>query len=134
MTLEEHLARLKIADLWIDTFPYTAQASCADALWSGLPVLTRKGKSLTSRAASSVLNAIGLNELITNTEKEYEKLASELAKNPKHLKEIKNKLKKNRLTKPLFDTKLYAKNIESAYTKIYERYCLNLSAKNIEIK
>ena len=134
MTLEEHLARLKIADLWVDTFPYTAQATCADALWSGLPVLTRKGKSFTSRAASSLLNAIGLNELITNTEKEYEELASELAKNPKHLKEIKNKLKKNRLAKPLFDTKLYAKNIESAYTKIYERYCSNLPAKNIEIK
>ena len=90
-------------------------------MWSGLPVLTRKGKSFISRVASSLLNAIGLNELITNTKKEYEELASELAKNPKHLKEIKNKLKKNRLAKPLFDTKLYAKNIESAYTKIYER-------------
>ena len=70
---------------------------------------------------------------INKLEKEYEKLACELAKNPKHLKEIKNKLKKNRLTKPLFDTKLYAKNIESAYTKIYERYCSILPAKNIEI-
>ena len=134
MPPEEHFARLKIADLWIDVFPYTAQSSCADALWSGLPVLTRKGKSFTSRGASSILNAIGLNELITDTEKEYEEMASRLAQNPKFFKEIKNKLKKNRLTKPLFNTKLYAKNIESAYTKIYERYCSNLSTKNFEIK
>ena len=134
MPPEEHFARLKIADLWIDVFPYTAQSSCADALWSGLPVLTRKGKSFTSRGASSILNAIGLNELITDTEKKYEEMATRLAQNPKFFKEIKNKLKKNRLTKPLFDTKLYAKNIESAYTKIYERYYSNLSTKNFEIK
>ena len=133
MRSEEHLARLKIADLWIDTFPYTAQATCADALWSGLPVLTRKGKSFTSRGASSILSAIGLNELITDTEKKYEETASKLAKNPEFLKKIKNKLEKNRLTKPLFDTKLYTKNLEKAYTNIYNKYQSNLPAENIEI-
>ena len=134
MPISEHLARHKIADLFVDTFPYTAHTTCSDALWSGLPVITRTGQSFASRVAGSLLNAVNLKELITKTEKEYEDLILELAKNPKKLKEIKNKLKKNRLKEPLFNSKLYTKKIESAYKKIYERYNSNLSLKNIEIK
>ena len=134
MPLADHLARHRCADLFIDTFPYTAHTTCSDALWSGLPVVTRMGQSFASRVAGSLLNAVNLKELITKNEKEYENLILKLAKDHKKIKEIKNKLKKNRLTKPLFDTKLYAKNIESAYTKIYERYYSNLSTKNFEIK
>ena len=132
--LLEHLARHKVADLFIDTFPYTAHTTCSDALWSGLPVLTRIGESFSSRVASSLLNAIDLPELITNTEKEYEDLAVELATNPVRLKEIKDKLQKNRLTKPLFNTELYTKNLEAAFTKMYERYINNIPINNIEIK
>ena len=134
MPVSEHLARHKIADLFVDTFPYTAHTTCSDALWSGLPVITRTGQSFASRVAGSLLNAVNLKELITKTEKEYEDLILKLAKNPKQLKEIKNKLKKNRLTKPLFDTKLYAKNIENAYKTIYKNYYSNLPINNIEIK
>ena len=75
-----------------------------------------------------------LSELITYTEKEYEDLAIELAKNPNKLKEIKNKLEKNKTNKPLFNTKLFANNIESAYVKIYDRYLQNLPVDNIEIE
>ena len=134
MPISEHLARHKVADLFVDTFPYTAHTTCSDALWSGLPVITRMGQSFASRVAGSLLNAINLKELITKTEKEYENLILKLSKNPKKLKEIKNKLKKNRLKEPLFDSKLYTKKIEHAYKKIYERYKSNLPFKNIEIK
>ena len=134
MPVSEHLARHKIADLFVDTFPYTAHTTCSDALWSGLPVITRTGQSFASRVAGSLLNAVNLKELITKTEKEYEDLILKLAKNPNQLKEIKNKLKKNRLKEPLFNSKLYTKKIESAYKKIYERYNLDLPLKNIEIK
>ena len=121
MPMPEHLARHRCADLFIDTFPYGAHTTCSDALWAGLPVVTLMGQSFASRVAGSILHAIDLKELITTSETEYEKLIIELAKNSLRLKEIKNKLDKNRLTKPLFDTKLYAKNIEFAYTKIYEK-------------
>ena len=134
MPVPEHLARHKIADLFVDTFPYTAHTTCSDALWSGLPVITRMGQSFASRVAGSLLNAVNLKELITKTEKEYEDLILKLAKNPKQLKKIKNKLKKNRLKEPLFNSKLYTKKIESAYKKVYERYNSDLPLKNIEIK
>ncbi len=134
MPLAEHLARHKLADLFIDTFPYNAHTTCSDALWSGLPVITRMGESFASRVGASLLSAIELNELITKSEKEYEKLAIKLATNPKLLNKIKNKLKKNKVLKPLFNTKLYTSNIELAYTKIYNNYYSNLPIKNIEIK
>jgi predicted O-linked N-acetylglucosamine transferase (SPINDLY family) len=131
--MNEHLARQKVADLFIDTFPYTGHTTASDALWVGLPVLTRIGKSFASRVSASLLNAIGLSELVTNSEKEYEDLAIELAKNPPKLKEIKNKLKNNRNTKPLFNTQIFARNMEKAYSLMYERYLKNLPLDNIEI-
>ena len=132
--LADHLARHKVADLFIDTIPYNGHSTASDALWSGLPVLTRIGKSFSSRVSASLLNALDLSELITYTEKEYEDLALELANNPNQLKEIKNKLEKNKINKPLFNTKLFANNIESAYVKIYDRYLKNLPVDNIEIE
>jgi len=132
--LADHLARHRAADLFIDTVPYNGHATASDALWSGLPVLALIGKSFSSRVSASLLNVLGLSELITYTEKEYEDLAIELAKNPNKLKEIKNKLEKNKTNKPLFNTKLFTKNIETAYTKIYQKYLKNLPVENIEIK
>jgi predicted O-linked N-acetylglucosamine transferase (SPINDLY family) len=134
MALDKHLARHKVADLFVDTFPYTAHTTCSDALWAGLPVLTCAGESFASRVSASLLNAIGLSELATHTIKGYEDMAIELANNPIRLKKIKNELKKNKLEKPLFNTKLFTKNIESAYVKIYDRYLQNLPADNIEIE
>ena len=131
--MNEHLARQKVADLFIDTFPYTGHTTASDALWVGLPVLTRIGKSFASRVSASLLNAIDLSELVTNSEKEYEDLAIELAINSPKLKEIKNKLKNNKNTKPLFNTQVFARNIEKAYSLMYERYLKKLPIKNIEI-
>jgi predicted O-linked N-acetylglucosamine transferase (SPINDLY family) len=133
MPLSEHLARHCQADLFLDTFPCNAHTTTSDALWAGLPVLTLMGSSFASRVAASLLNAIGMPELITNAQEEYEALAIELAMNPKKLAEIKLKLAKNRLTTPLFDTPLFTKNLESAYIKMYERYQNDLVPEHIYI-
>ena len=132
--LADHLARHKSADLFIDTIPYNGHTRASDALWAGLPVLALTGQSFSSRVSASLLNAVGLQELITYSEKEYEDLSIELATNPTRLKEIKSKLEKNKLIKPLFNTKLFTKNIETAYTKIYQKYLKNLPVESIEIK
>ena len=133
MPLSDHLTRLKLADLFIDTMPYNAHTTASDGLWVGLPVLTLCGESFASRVAASMLNAIELNELVAYTDKEYEELAIELATNQTKLKEIKNKLDKNKITKPLFNTKLFAKNIELAYTLMYEKHLNNTPPENIKV-
>jgi predicted O-linked N-acetylglucosamine transferase (SPINDLY family) len=131
--MADHLARYALADLFLDTYPYNAHTTTVDALKAGVPVLTLKGQSFASRVAASLLSAIGLSELITNTQEEYEALAIELATNPQKLAAIKLKLANNRLNAPLFDTPLFAKNLESAYIKMYERYQANLEPEHISI-
>jgi predicted O-linked N-acetylglucosamine transferase (SPINDLY family) len=133
MGLPEHLARHRNADLFLDTLPYNAHTTTSDALWAGLPVLTLTGQSFASRVAASLLNAIGLPELITATQEEYEALAIELAMNPKKLADTKLKLASNRLTAPLFDTPLFTKHIEAAYIKMYRRYQNDLQPDHISI-
>ena len=133
LPLPEHLARHRQADLFLDTFPYNAHTTTSDALWAGLPVLTLMGRSFASRVAASLLNAIGLPELITFTQKEYEALAIELATNPKILVDIKLKLARNRLNAPLFDTPLFTKNLEAAYIKMMEQYQADLQPDHIAI-
>ena len=131
MPLPEHLARHRQANLFLDTLPYNAHTTTSDALWAGLPVLTLMGNSFASRVAASLLNAIGLPELITNTQEEYEALAIELAMNPHKLADIKLKLVNSRLTTPLFDTQLFTKNLEAAYSKMYERYQADMPLAHI---
>jgi predicted O-linked N-acetylglucosamine transferase (SPINDLY family) len=133
MPKEENLARYRACDLFLDTFPYNAGTTASDALWAGVPVLTRMGQSFASRVAASLLNAICLPELIATSQEEYEALAIELALNPQKLAEIKLKLANNRLTTPLFDTPLFAKNLEAAYLKMYERYQADLQPDHISI-
>jgi predicted O-linked N-acetylglucosamine transferase (SPINDLY family) len=120
--MAEHLARHKIADLFLDTLPCNAHTTASDALWAGLPVLTCLGESFASRVAASLLKAIGLPELITETQEAYEVLAIYLGRNPEELEKIKTKLRKNRMSTPLFDTEIFTTHIESAYTQMYERY------------
>ena len=115
MPPSDHLARHRFADLFLDTLPYNAHTTASDALWAGLPVLTRIGETFAGRVAASLLNAIGLTELITSTPQAYEALAIELATNPEKLAAIKRKLANNRLTTPLFDTKLFT-NISKQHT------------------
>ena len=133
MPLVEHLARHRHADLFLDTLPYNAHTTASDALWAGLPVLTLMGGSFASRVAASLLNAVGLPELITSTQEEYQALAIELALNSKKLADIKLKLKNNRLTTPLFDTPLFTKKLEAAYIKMYEQYQADLQPDHIFI-
>ena len=129
----EHLARHRAADLFIDTLPYNAHTTASDALWAGLPVLTCMGEAFASRVAASLLNAIDLPELITTTQAEYEALAVELAANPQRLRQIKQKLERNRLTTPLFDTRLFTRRLEDAYTRMYERYQAGLPPEHIYV-
>jgi len=121
MKLDEHLARHRVADLFIDTLPYNAHTTASDALWAGLPVLTQMGQSFAARVAASLLNAMDLPELITKTQAEYEARAVELANDPLQLAEIKKKLEKNRLTSPLFNGQLFARHIEAAFAEIHRR-------------
>jgi predicted O-linked N-acetylglucosamine transferase (SPINDLY family) len=129
----EYLASYTLADMFLDTYPYNAHTTASDALWAGLPVLTLMGESFAARVAASLLNAIDLPELITHSQAEYESLAVELATHPEKLLQIKRKLQDNRLTKPLFDTPRYTKNIEAAYTQMYGRYQAGLPPDHLYI-
>jgi predicted O-linked N-acetylglucosamine transferase (SPINDLY family) len=133
LPIEEHLARHDFADLFLDTFPYNAHTTASDALWACLPVLTLMGHTFPGRVAASLLCAMGMTELIANTQEKYEAIAIELATNPQKLTDIKLKLAKNRLTTPLFDTPIFTKNLEAAYTKMYERYQSDLGPEHISI-
>jgi predicted O-linked N-acetylglucosamine transferase (SPINDLY family) len=129
----EHMMRHRAADLFLDTLPYNAHTTASDALWMGLPVLTLMGESFAGRVAASLLNAVGLPELITHTAEEYAALAIALATDFESLRGLRARLEKNRLTQPLFDTPLFTRNLESAYIKMYEVYQLDLSPEHILI-
>jgi protein O-GlcNAc transferase len=115
----EHLARHRRADLYLDTFYHGAGTTCSDALWAGLPVLTCLGNTLAGRVAASLLYAVGLPELVTHSHEEYESLALNLATNPDALAAIRRKLAHNRQTSPLFNTSLFARHIEAAYSAMW---------------
>lgn len=119
--LIEHLARQRLADLFLDTFPYNAGATASNALRVGLPVITRQGSSFASRYGASLLNAVGLPELITGSVEEFESLAIALAKDPDRLATVKHKLTSNLVTYPLFDTPRFVRSLESAFTEMYQR-------------
>ena len=133
MKLEEHLARHRFADLFIDTLPCNAHTTASDALWAGLPVLTQMGQSFAARVAASLLNAMDLPELITKTQEEYEARAIELANDPLQLTEIKKKLERKRETSPLFDGQLFARHIEAAYAEIHRRHLNGEMPEHIEV-
>ena len=133
MDIPEHLARHQLANLFLDTVPCNAHTTASDALWMDLPLLTIKGDTFSGRVAASLLNAIGLPELITHNLDEYETLAIELAKDSEKLTRLKSKLEHSRINSSLFDTKQYAKNLESAYVMIYDRHTAELSPTSFEI-
>jgi protein O-GlcNAc transferase len=120
--MPKYLARLGLADLFLDTLPYNAGATANDALWAGLPVLTYAGGTYVGRMAGSLLTAIGLPELITTSLEEYEALALRLATEPGRLVRLRQKLARNRSTMPLFDTARFTRDIEAAYTKMWETW------------
>jgi protein O-GlcNAc transferase len=133
MSLPDHLARHRFSDLFLDTLPYNAHTTASDALWAGLPLLTCLGETFAGRVAASLLNAICLPELITTSLEAYEQMAIDLATHPEKLENIKLKIADNRLATPLFDTKLFTKHIESAYTAMYERHQAGLAPDHIVV-
>ena len=131
--LAEHLARHRLADLFIDTLPYCAHTTASDALWAGLPVLTCRGASFAGRVAASLLKAIQLPELIATSQPAFESLAVELAQDRDRLRRIRQKLAANRATTPLFDTALFARHIEHAYRHLYQRYQADLPPAHFSV-
>jgi predicted O-linked N-acetylglucosamine transferase (SPINDLY family) len=134
LALPEHLARHRLADLFLDTLPCNAHTTASDALWAGLPVLTCVGEAFASRVAASLLTAVGLPELITLNLEDYEALALQLASHPEQLKAIKQRLAANRLTYPLFNTALFTQHIESAYQAMFDRYQADLAPAHIYVQ
>jgi protein O-GlcNAc transferase len=122
LTLPEHLARHRRADLFLDTLPINAHTTASDALWAGLPVVTCAGASFVSRVAGSLLHAVGLAELVSADLAAYEGLALRLATDPAALAAIKARLAANRMTTPLFDTERYRRGIEAAYLDLVAAY------------
>jgi len=130
----EYLDRYRLADLFLDTFPYNAGTTASDALKMGLPILTLNGNSFNSREASNIISAVNMPEMIVESQVEYESLAVELATNPKKFRFMKEKLVDNLPNAPLYNTRLFAKNIESAYKTMFERYHQGLDPDHIYIE
>lgn len=129
----EHLARHKHADLFLDTFNVNAHTTTSDALWAGLPVVTRAGRQFAARVSTSLLHAIGLPELVTGSTEDYEALILDLATTPGKLAGIRKTLAGNRLTYPLFNTELYTRRIEAAYQAAHRRLAEGLPPEDIVI-
>ncbi|TXD82863.1 hypothetical protein FUT87_16995, partial [Mitsuaria sp. TWR114] len=112
---EDYLARLAAADLFLDTLPYNAGTTASDALWMGLPVLTQRGRAFAGRMAASLLHAVGLPELIVETPEDYVERAVALAAAPKPLAALRDRLRAQRDTAPLFDTPAFTRSLELGY-------------------
>ena len=130
----DHLARYRLADLFLDTLPFNAQTTACDALWAGLPVLTRLGSTFVGRTAASLLTAIEMPELITHSAEEYEALALKLATDRPYLAGIRRKLAGQRLSAPLFNTGLFTKHVEAAYSAMVQRHRSGLPPDHLVIQ
>lgn len=117
--LSQHLARLQLADLALDTFPYSSHTTGSDALWAGVPLVALIGDTFPSRVSASLLHAVGLPELIAGDVPSYSALVTGLAHDPLRLAAIRTKLDHHRLSAPLFDTQRFARNLEALYGKIW---------------
>lgn len=133
VNLDVHLARHRLADLFLDTLPYNAHTSASDALWAGLPIVTCLGESFAGRVATSLLRAAGLPELITESLADYEALALHLARDPAKLSALKAKLAHTRTICPLFDTVRFTRNLEAAYRVMLERGRQRLPPASFEL-
>tara|TARA_B100001057_G_scaffold179973_1_gene180667 strand:+ start:337 stop:2310 length:1974 start_codon:yes stop_codon:yes gene_type:complete len=130
---EEHLSRLKFADLFLDTFPYGAHTTCSNALRVNVPVITLIGDSFASRVCASILNLIKMDELITYNTEEYIKLALNISLNSNFLESLKNKMKRQINNSNLFRPEIFTKNLEKSYHEVYNNYLNGIEAKNIKL-
>ena len=121
VSISDHLKRMKLADIFLDTFPYNAHTSASDSVRMGLPVITLQGNSFASRVASSILSSINMPELITTKIDEYENLAIKLGNDKSYLNEIKNKIKTNINKNPLFNSVKFTKDLENIYKKLLNK-------------
>ena len=133
LPLDQHLARQRLADLFLDTLPYNAHTTASDALWAGLPVLSCAGQAFASRVGASLLNAIGLPELVVNSLEDYEALALALVAEPARLTALRQRLAENRLSAPLFDTPRFTRHLEAAYEALFERAVAGLPPEHLAI-
>jgi predicted O-linked N-acetylglucosamine transferase (SPINDLY family) len=133
LAIPEYLARYRTADMFLDTYPFNGGATVSDALWSGLPVLTWSGQAFASRMAASLLSNLDTTELIAKTREEYVALAVALAREPARLKEVRAKLVHNRLTKHVFNTAAFTRQLEAAYMEMYQRYRAGLPLGHIYV-
>ena len=122
LPLEKHLARHRLADLFLDTFPVNAHTTASEALWSGCPLVTLAGETLASRVAGSLLRAVDMPELITNSFDQYEQVARQLASDPNRLAELRQRLEINRTTAALFDGNRFTLGLERAYETMWATY------------
>ena len=129
----EHLARQRLADLFLDTFAYNAHTTASDALWAGLPIVTKIGRSYPARVAASLLMTMGLGELVTTSVAEYEALALALAQDPERLQALRTRLAQRRTTSPLFDTAGYTRAFEAGLTEAVRRYRAGLPPSDIAL-
>ncbi|MBT8518727.1 tetratricopeptide repeat protein [Polynucleobacter paneuropaeus] len=130
----EYLSRYRVCDLFLDTSPYNAGTTASDALWAGLPVLSYLGETFASRMAASLLKAVGLPELATTSISEYEALAIDLGTNPQKIDELKRKLAMRQSNSALFNTTIFTRNLEFAYTKVIDQWHLDLPFDHIVVK
>jgi predicted O-linked N-acetylglucosamine transferase (SPINDLY family) len=119
--VEDHLARYRLADIFLDTYPYNAHTTAADALMVGLPVVTCMGNAFHARVAGSLLHAAGLPELATHSLEDYEALANALAVQPERVERLRTKLRDNFTTSPLFNTAAFCKNLEAIYIAMWRK-------------
>ena len=129
-----HLARYRLAGLFIDTLHYNAHTTASDALWAGVPLLTCPGKTFASRVAASLLTAVGMPELIVPTLEEFQQTAVRLATHPDELAQLRDKLQRQRTVWPMFDTPRWARNVETAYRTMWDIYASGQPPREIVVQ
>ncbi len=132
--LAAHLARYRLADLALDTFPYTSHTTASDALWAGCPLLTRMGETFASRVAGSLLHAAGLAELVTQSFAEYEALALNLASDAARLRDLKQRLEAHRAAAPLFNAPGRVRDLEHAYLQMLVQWIAGKPAAAFDVQ
>ena len=121
LPLSKHLARHSLGDLALDTFNMNGGTTTSDALWGGLPVLTKIGQSFSARVSASLLTSIGLPELITYSEREYEEKALSIASDPEETLRLKSKLNNLKETSPVYNSELFTKDLENIYIDLVQK-------------
>jgi protein O-GlcNAc transferase len=134
MPLAEHLARHRLADLFLDTMHCNAHTTASDALWAGIPVVTVTGKGFAGRVCASLLQTVGLPDLITASLAQYKNLALELAQDSHRLKELRRRVEQGRQRSALFDANLFARHLEAAYKSIWAHHLSGQAPASMHIK